>query len=64
MEKKVRHGTEYCCKRWRMLTWLVERGFKPIKTIPDCRRPDYNNWIFKNSTELEDAIDTYFATLK
>lgn len=59
----MKHGEQYCCKRWRMLSYLVERGFKPIKAIPDCTRADYKNWIFQNSDELEDAINEYFENL-
>ena len=63
MEQTMRHGKQYTCKRWRMLTWLMERGFNPIKTIPDATRPEYNNWVFVNSPELENAINAYFAEL-
>jgi hypothetical protein len=59
----MRHGKEYCCKRWRMYTWLRERGFYPIKTIPDVQRSDFNNWVFENSPELENAIYEYFDGL-
>ena len=62
--KTTKHGREYCCRRWRMLTYLVERGFMPIKTIPDATRADYKNWIFENSPELEQTIEEYFASLK
>lgn len=61
---EMKHGNEYCCKRWRLLTYLTERGFKPIKTIPDCTRTDYKNWIFANSPALEAAITEYFNNLK
>lgn len=61
MERMTKHGSEFCCKRWRMLTWLVEQGFKPIKTIPDATKPYYKNWIFENSIELENKIDEYFS---
>ena len=63
MERTMRHGKQNTCKRWRMLTWLRERGFYPVKTIPDCTRADYNNWVFDNSPELEEAINEYFEEL-
>lgn len=59
----MKHGKQYCCKRWRMLTYLMEKGFKPIKVIPDATKPEYNNWIFSNSVELEEAITEYFENL-
>lgn len=39
--KNVKHREEYVCKRWRMLTWLMQKGYKPIRTIPDVKRTDY-----------------------
>lgn len=64
MEKQtIKHGKEYCCKRWRMLTYLIERGFTPIKTIPDVMRTDYKNWIFENSPEFEAAVSEYFEEI-
>lgn len=63
MEQTIRHGKEYTCKRWRMLTWLMEQGFTPIKTIPDATKPSLKNWVFENSVELENAIETYFTLL-
>lgn len=59
----MKHGKQYTCKRWRMLTWLMEKGFTPIKTIPDATRVNYKNWVFENSVELEAAIDEYFEEL-
>ena len=59
----MKHGKEYCCKRWRMLTYLMERGFTPIKVIPDATRVNYKNWIFENSPELEQVIEEYFNSL-
>jgi hypothetical protein len=60
----MKHGVEYVCKRWRMLTWLMDKGYKPERTIPDCKRSDYVNWIFTNSPELEADIEMYFEELK
>ena len=59
-----KHGEEYVCKRWRMLTWLMEKGYKPIRTIPDVKRTDYFNWVFTNTPEFEQDVELYFAQLK
>lgn len=62
--ENMKHGEEYVCKRWRMLTWLMQRGYKPIRTIPDVKRTDYFNWVFQNTPEFEQDVEIYFAELK
>ena len=56
----MKHGKEYICRRWRMLTWLMDKGYKPVRTIPDAKRQDFVNWVFENSEELEKDVETYF----
>lgn len=60
----MKYGQHYICKRLRMLSYLRERGFEAIGTMPDIENPNYNVWIFDNSPELEQAIDGYFRALK
>ena len=63
-EKTLKHKSEfYTCKRWRMLEWLMNKGFKPEQTLPDPSNPSFNVWKLKNSVELEDAITEYFKAL-
>lgn len=65
MERQTKHRAEfYTCKRLRLLEFLKKKGFVPIMTLPDVDNPRYNVWRFKNTPELEDAIDEYFANLK
>ena len=47
-----------------MLTWLMQKGYKPIRTIPDVKRTDYVNWVFDNTPEFEHDVELYFAQLK
>ena len=64
MSNECRHQREYyTCKRLRMLQYLKEQGFIPYLTLPDVQNPRYNVWKFKNTPELEDAIDRYFDEL-
>lgn len=56
----LRHGEVYCCKRLRLLEYLLDKGFKPYTTIPDSQNWKYRNWLFKNSKELERVIEDYF----
>lgn len=64
MERKIKHGEYYTCQRLRLLEYLLRKGFKPIKDIPDPNNWKYKHWIFENSTELEAAVNEYFNGLK
>lgn len=64
MMEQRKHGEVYICKRLRMVRFLKDKGFLPIKTIPDKDNPAYNVWMYQNSVELENAIYEYFNLLK
>ena len=61
---ECKHGEYFTCKRLRLLEYLKNEGFCPYLTLPDVSNPRYNVWRFKNSPELEKAIDRYFANKK
>lgn len=62
MEKQCKHQKEYyTCKRMKLLIFLRNKGFIPEQTIPDLYNPKYLVWRFKNSPELESAIEEYFS---
>ena len=63
MERQCKHGEYYTVKRLKMLEWMLNRGFEPIKDIPDPNNWRYKHWIFKNSPEFEDAVDAYFENM-
>ena len=47
----------------RLLSYLCENGFQPIKTLPDPANPRYNVWLFDREVEgFEDTLKTYFDT--
>lgn len=56
MERKT-----YVCKRARMCSYLVERGFMPYKIKPDNDNPRYNVYLFSASPELYKAVMAYIA---
>lgn len=57
---ELKHGQFYICKRWKLLQWLMDRGFMPNKDMPDPTNFRYRWWEFTNSVELELAIEEYF----
>lgn len=61
MKNEVMHKREfYSCKRLRLLQYLMECGFMPEAEMPDPKNIKYKWWLFRNSVELETAIDRYF----
>lgn len=63
-EKITLTGTYYVCKRYRMLTYLRDKGFIPEVTLPDMKNPKLYVWKFKITPELEETINDYFEELK
>lgn len=59
--EEIKHRDTYTCKRLRMLTYLRNLGFIPYATVPDYMNPKFMVWKFKNTPELEQAIDDWFA---
>lgn len=52
----------YYAKRLRMLSYLIERGFKDYEVIQDpTSKKGYNWFVFKRSPELDKAVNEYFA---
>ena len=61
VNKVKKHGEFYTCKRYRLYTFLSEKGFFPIKTITSPNDGRFNWWIYKNNIYLEEAISDYFT---
>ncbi|MGE9970920.1 hypothetical protein [Candidatus Pseudoscillospira sp. SGI.172] len=53
----------YVCKRARMCSYLVDKGFMPYKIKPDCDNPKYNVYLFTATPELYRAVIVPFATI-
>ena len=64
MIMNIKHGETYCCRRLRLLEYLLNKGFEPYATVPEPENYKYKNWLFHNSEELEETINTYFKKLK
>ena len=64
MEGQTKYGEVYTVKRMRMMNWLCDRGYYPMYAVRDKDNPNYRVWKYKNSPELEAAIDEYFTWLQ
>lgn len=53
----------YICRRIRLCSYLLERGFNYIKVEPDIRNPRYNVWLFNRTPELLEEVENYYATV-
>ena len=54
----------YVCKRSRMCSYLMERGFSPYKIAPDRDNPMYNVYLFRSTPELYAAVMEYVISKK
>ena len=54
----------YVCKRARMCSYLVDKGFMPYKIKPDCDNPKYDVYLFTATPELHRAVMAYVADRK
>ena len=43
----------------KMARYLTLKGFKFVKTTQDLKKPNYLNWYFELTPELQAAIDEY-----
>lgn len=50
----------YICRRMKLLSYLTSCGYKPISVIPDGYNPKYRCWLFIETPELLEAVDTYY----
>ncbi|MEA4921406.1 MAG: hypothetical protein VB078_10875 [Clostridiaceae bacterium] len=53
----------YCCKKMRLLEALALAGFTPFGMMPDRKAPSRVVWLFKKTSELENAIEDYYAQI-
>ena len=59
----MKHGNYYTCRRLRLLEYLLNKGFEPVRTVPDINNWRFKNWLFENSPELEEALTEYFSKI-
>lgn len=52
----------YVCKRARMCSFLIEKGFSPYRVTPDRDNPMYDVFLFTATPELYQAVMEYINT--
>lgn len=53
----------YICRRLRLLSFLQERGFQFISTMPDKNNPKFTVWVFVKTPTLMKAVEEYYSTV-
>ena len=60
--KECKHKSPiYVVKRLRLLDYLVSKKLYPDYVQPDATNPHFKNWVYTNTPELEEALESYFA---
>lgn len=54
----------YVCTKIRLYNFLSKKGFIPISIATDKYDTNRLVWIYKNSPELEAAIEEYYSEIK
>ena len=48
----------------RLAEYLTTRDFKILKVVQDISKPNFSNWIFESTPELQEAMRDYFQLKK
>ena len=46
----------------KMALYLRNKGFKIWRTVPDDKMPNFYNWVFEDTPELQNAMTEYTFT--
>lgn len=55
----VNERKTYVCKRTRMASFLVNKGFQPYRIVPDKDNPLFFVYLFSATPELYSAVMEY-----
>ena len=63
--RQCKHGAWYAVKRMRLLNFLCnQKKMYPEYRTPDPNNPRYSWYYYKNTPELESAIEEWFSQYK
>lgn len=51
---------EYRCYSYRLCKYLTDKGFRYTRVIQDIRKPEFLNWMFDWTSELQSELEIYF----
>lgn len=51
----------YVCRKIRLYSFLLDKGFKPVQVRPDRDQNERLVWIFDDTQVLRNAIEEYYA---
>lgn len=54
---------QYVVRRWRLMTWLKNKGYQWIETIPDMNRKDFVCWVYERTPEFDADLKYYFENV-
>ena len=47
------------CFSARLASKLIKSGFKPVRTEPNMKKPQYDVFVFEDSEELRTIVNAY-----
>lgn len=53
----------YVCRKMKLCSFLLTKGFKYERIEPNKFNPKYNVWLFRPSPELNVAIEEYYSLM-
>lgn len=53
----------YVCRKIRLCTYLLEKGFEYMEEKPDVFKPNRKVWIFEETPSLRNAIEEYYSLI-
>lgn len=53
----------YVCRKIRLCTYLLEKGFEYVEVQQDVFYPDRKVWIFEETSALRDVIEEYYSLI-
>lgn len=53
----------YVCRKIRLCSYLLKKGFRYEKEDIDVKNPSRKVWLFESSSELREAIEEYYSLI-
>lgn len=54
----------YVCRRMKLCSFLLNKGFNYTKVVPDKYNDKYNCWLFPMCPEIMLAVEEYYSQVK